>query len=94
MSNSKSENDPPAKKPRSRPASQRKSAASEPSPSEEGFNPEVLDKMVIALPLMEILQKDRKREPHSVIIDLNLDYPGGMGRAVSFLVKTAGHRRG
>jgi hypothetical protein len=43
------------------------------------FNPDVLDKMVISLPLLEQLQKDTNGEPHSVIIDLNLDHPGGQG---------------
>lgn len=43
----------------------------------ERFNPDVLDKMVIALPLMEILNQDQPGETHDVIIDLNLDHPGG-----------------
>ena len=43
----------------------------------ERFNPDVLDKMVIALPLMEKLKHDTDGEPFDVIIDLNLDHPGG-----------------
>lgn len=43
----------------------------------ERFNPDVLDKMVIALPLMEILKQDTDGQPHDVIIDLNLDHPKG-----------------
>lgn len=77
MPNSKSNTDPPARKPRSRQSSQKKTAMPESSQSEERFDPRVLDRMVIALPLMRILQKDREGQPHSVIIDLNLDYPGG-----------------
>jgi serine protease AprX len=47
------------------------------SVSRERFNPAVLDKMVIALPLMEILKQDQAGQTHDVIIDLNLDHPGG-----------------
>lgn len=68
MSNSKSENDHPA---------QDKSEVLKPSQGEEQFDPDVLDKMVIALPLMKILEEDQKGKSHYVIIDLNLDYPGG-----------------
>jgi serine protease AprX len=45
-----------------------------------GFVPDVLDSSVIAYPLMEQL----KREPdrlHHVVIDLNLNYPGGREEA-------------
>jgi serine protease AprX len=45
-----------------------------------GFVPDVLDSSVIAFPLMEQL----KREPdrlHHVVIDLNLNYPGGREEA-------------
>lgn len=55
-----------------------------------GFNPQVLDKMVIALPLMEILKGDAPGETHDVIIDLNLDHPGardGARKKVEDLVK-------
>lgn len=54
------------------------------------FTPEVLDKTVIAVPLLEILKKEkqqlegdpnRKPEIHAVIIDLNLEYPGGRNKA-------------
>lgn len=77
MSNSKADNEPPAKKTRTSRSSQKKVAADQPSQSQERFDPTVLDKMVIALPLMEILKQDLAGQPHSVIIDLNLDYPGG-----------------
>jgi subtilisin family serine protease len=45
-------------------------------PKKKPFNPEVLDRTVIAIPLLE----DLKKEPtgsHDVIIDLNLDFKGG-----------------
>ncbi len=54
------------------------------------FTPEVLDKTVIAIPLLEILAKERKQleedpsrkpEIHAVIIDLNLEHPGGRDKA-------------
>jgi serine protease AprX len=79
MPSSKSNTDPPAKSSRTQRTSHKKAAASESSEGEQRFDPTVLDKAVIALPLMEILQKDREGKTHSVIIDLNLDYP--LGRA-------------
>lgn len=54
------------------------------------FTPEVLDRTVIAVPLLEILNSEkimleqdpnRKPELHAVIIDLNLEYPGGRDQA-------------
>jgi serine protease AprX len=54
------------------------------------FTPEVLDRTVIAVPLLEILngekillEQDPNREPelHAVIIDLNLEYPDGRDQA-------------
>jgi subtilisin family serine protease len=59
-------------------------------PTHKPFTPEVLDKTVIAVPLLEILkvekkqlQEDPNRKPavHSVIIDLNLEYPRGRDEA-------------
>ena len=59
-------------------------------PQEKGFTPEVLDKTIIAIPLLKILEKEssgaqaaagaeEETEPtpktHPVIIDLNLLYP-------------------
>jgi hypothetical protein len=57
----------------------RRQAKSESTSSgeKERFNPDVLDKMVIALPLMELLKKEGGESIYDVIIDLNLDYPGG-----------------
>ncbi|HMB06295.1 MAG TPA: S8 family peptidase [Isosphaeraceae bacterium] len=57
-------------------------------PGERGFTPEVMDKTIIAIPLLKILEQENKdlkgdpgRKPGliAVIIDLNLEYP--MGRA-------------
>ncbi|HJT80375.1 MAG TPA: S8 family serine peptidase, partial [Chthoniobacterales bacterium] len=45
------------------------------------FQPRVLDKTVIALPLMDDLEKDPPSKLHDVIIDLHLDYPGGRPEA-------------
>lgn len=63
--------------------------------TKERFNPDVLDKMVIALPLMELMRKDTDEQTYDVIIDLNLDHPGGRDGArdeVEALIKetTAG----
>ena len=46
----------------------------------EGFVPDVLDSSVIAFPLMEQLKNEPTRR-HHVVIDLNLDYPGGRDKA-------------
>src|SRR6266540_494191 len=62
------------------------------------FEPRTLDRTVIALPLLEILQKEKvEREKnrqlpvtlHQVIIDLNLDYPGGREEARRWVIETA-----
>jgi len=45
----------------------------------EGFVPDVLDSSVIAFPLMDILKN--KPNPHRVVIDLNLNFPGGREEA-------------
>ena len=80
MSNSQTDKDPPAKKPRA--SRKKKAAAEESSQNEDRFDPTVLDKMVIALPLMDKLKEDREgKTTYSVIIDLNLDYPGGRQNA-------------
>jgi subtilisin family serine protease len=43
------------------------------------FNPRDLDRTVIAIPLIEILETERR--PIDIIIDLNLDFAGGIKRA-------------
>jgi hypothetical protein len=66
------------------------SALPQSDPTQKPFTPEVLDKSVIAVPLLEILAAEkrqlkadptRKAATHSVIIDLNLEYPEGPGTA-------------
>jgi serine protease AprX len=53
-------------------------------PTKKPFEPEVLDRTVIAIPLLErIVAKDGPETIHDVIIDLNLDYPGGRDGARS-----------
>lgn len=54
-------------------------------PDHPRFTPEVLDSTVIAVPLLRQLKAesdgDQPARVHSVIIDLNLDYPGGRLRS-------------
>jgi len=45
-----------------------------------GFVPDVLDSSVIAFPLMERLKNEPDRL-HHIVIDLNLNYPGGREEA-------------
>ena len=45
-----------------------------------GFVPDVLDSSVIAFPLMERMKNEPDRL-HHVVIDLNLNYPGGREEA-------------
>lgn len=93
-----------AKKPTHRPRSGGKRAPAsprQPSPTagvppqtdatRKPFTPDVLDKTVIAIPLLEILAEERRRleedptsrepEIHAVIIDMNLEHPGGRDKA-------------
>ena len=55
------------------------------------FDPRILDRSVIAIPLLEEINKD-ENEVHAVIIDVNLDYPGGRDLARTWVreaIKTA-----
>src|SRR5262245_24477167 len=52
---------------------------------ERRFKPEILDRSVIAIPLLEKIRED-ENEIRSVIIDLNLDYPGGRDAARDWIV--------
>src|ERR1700757_4849234 len=55
------------------------------------FDPRILDRSVIAIPLLEKINKD-ENEVHAVIIDANLDYPGGREQARIWIreaIKTA-----
>ncbi|MGH2734955.1 MAG: S8 family peptidase [Actinomycetota bacterium] len=42
-----------------------------------GFVPEDLDSMIIALPLLAMFDDGTERDPYDIVIDLNLEYPGG-----------------
>jgi len=63
-------------------------AASDRRAQEEGgikrFDPRMLDRSVIAIPLLEEINKD-DNEIHAVIIDANLDYPGGRDLARTWI---------
>ena len=61
-------------------------------PRERPFTPDVLDKTVITVPLLDILEKEERQarkkkakttkpQRHPIIIDLNLEFPGGRQRA-------------
>ncbi|HEY7785912.1 MAG TPA: hypothetical protein VIB00_14365, partial [Pyrinomonadaceae bacterium] len=66
-------------------------------PEQKPFTPESLDKTVIAIPLLNILKDEEtrlKRNPrlrpeiHPVIIDLNLEFPGGREGAREWVIET------
>ena len=59
-------------------------------PKSKPFEPQALDRTVIAIPLLRILEKeiaDRQKDPslppqaHPVVIDLNLEFPEGRDAA-------------
>ena len=67
--------------------------------SDRLFTPDVLDKTVIAVPLLDILEKEAESarqkkitggqpERHPIIIDLNLEFPGGRKGAREEVLKT------
>ena len=65
----------------------------------EGFVPEVLDSTIIALPLIAKLEEESN--PHHIVIDLNLEYPGGRSEAraraeelISRAIETSGGSAG
>jgi serine protease AprX len=59
------------------------------------FTPDVLDKTVIAIPLLDILKKEEEAikagidmpKRHPIIIDLNLEFPGGRQKAREEVLK-------
>jgi subtilisin family serine protease len=60
------------------------------NPRKKPFEPENLDRTVIAIPLLKILEKERqelaadpalKPKPHKIIIDLNMAFPEGREKA-------------
>lgn len=59
-------------------------------PEKSVFKPGILDKSIIAMPLHEILKRD-EAEPakvHPVVIDLNLEYAGGVHAAREWTINT------
>ena len=50
-------------------------------PTKKPFTPEVLDRTVIAIPLLDKIKKDGEAKVQPIIIDLNLDYHGGRDAA-------------
>jgi serine protease AprX len=50
-------------------------------PTKKPFTPEVLDRTVIAVPLLDKIKKDGEAKVQPIIIDLNLDYHGGRAAA-------------
>jgi serine protease AprX len=65
-------------------------------PRKTPFNPETLDRTVIAIPLLRQLEEEKReqnkgvqRPPkiYSIIIDLNLMYPGGKNQAMQYVRK-------
>ena len=65
-------------------------------PQKKPFTPESLDKTVIAIPLLDTLREEEARlrknrrlkpEVHPVIIDLNLEFPGGREAAREWVIK-------
>ncbi|HEX2447173.1 MAG TPA: S8 family peptidase [Methyloceanibacter sp.] len=63
----------------------------EANPKKKPFTPEVMDRTVVAIPLLNKLMAERKahedepgyklKKPYHVIIDLHLTYPGGRSKA-------------
>src|SRR5437763_1213575 len=64
----------------------------ESDPKEKPFLPQNLDRTVIAIPLLKDLKREDKGkkppEAHDVIIDLNLEYPGGRDGASEWVRTT------
>jgi subtilisin family serine protease len=52
------------------------------NPERDSFNPEVLDRTVIAIPLLKAFEQDADgTRAHPIIIDLHLRFPGGVEKA-------------
>jgi serine protease AprX len=61
-----------------KPVKPRAAAATGESPDHPGFNPGTMDSSIIALPLLRQMQAESVRgESFDVIIDVNLEFPGG-----------------
>lgn len=81
----------------------RGTAAAKPQsdPTRKPFTPETLDRTVVALPLLDRIAKDGPDAVQNVIIDVNLEYPGGrdaareqLGRWIDELVAPGPTKRG
>jgi serine protease AprX len=62
----------------------------ESNPKKSPFNPETLDRTVLAIPLLRDLEKEKsegKPRIHAIIIDLNLQFPGGRNVARQYVEK-------
>lgn len=64
---------------------------SDPRKDQQRFNPETLDRTVIAIPLLRVLKEElddpKKAVLHRIIIDLNLEFPGGREPAGKYVQK-------
>src|SRR5258708_22398318 len=63
------------------PRGRRPSAQSESDPTEKPFTPETLDRTTIAIPLLDRIEREGVDKIQNVIIDVNLEYPGGRRKA-------------
>jgi hypothetical protein len=59
-------------------------------PDRVGFLPEVLDRTVIAIPLLRAITKAPPHKIFEIIIDLNLDFTGGLEEARALVLKMMG----
>jgi serine protease AprX len=70
---------------------QNESPLEDSNPRKTPFNPETLDRTVIAIPLLRDLKNEQlgKKPPeiHAVIIDLNLRFPGGRNAARKYVLE-------
>ncbi len=59
----------------------RSSDRSQDDPGEKPFTPDTLDRTIIAIPLLDKIDEDGPKVIQDIIIDVNLEYPGGRKRA-------------
>jgi subtilisin family serine protease len=57
------------------------------NPEEKPFTPEVLDRTIIAIPLLDKMDKAEPSDCFDIIIDVNLEYSGGRAAAREFIWK-------
>jgi serine protease AprX len=63
------------------PDGRRSRRQSQSDPTEKPFTPETLDRTVIAIPLLDRINEEGVDAIQNIIIDVNLEYPGGRTRA-------------